>query len=178
MKNSGFNNNLTYRQTQHSNSHIQEKQKKRKRKIIWFNSPFLSNVKINIGKIFFKLLGKHFPKTNKLYKIFKKNAVKISYSCMRNMGSVISAHNQSLLTPNNNSFGCNCRNKSNCPLEEKCLTPKVIYQAYVTNDVDEEYKFYYGLTETSFKESLQTIPDRLIIDNTKMKQNCLNTRGH
>ena len=95
---------------------------------------------------------KHFPKTNKLCKIFNNNTVKISYSCMRNMGSIISAHNQRWLTPNNSSFGCNCRNKSNCPLEEKCLTPKVIYQADVTNDVDDEYKFYYGLTETSFKE--------------------------
>ena len=71
---------------------------------------------------------------------------------MRNMGSMISAHNQHFLTPNNFSFGCNCRNKSNCPLEEECLAPKVIYQADVTNDVDDEYKFYYGLTESSFKE--------------------------
>ena len=71
---------------------------------------------------------------------------------MSNMGSIISAHNQRLLTPNNSSFGCNYRNKSKCPLEEKCLTPKVIYQADVTNDADDEYKFYYGLTESSFKE--------------------------
>ena len=71
---------------------------------------------------------------------------------MSNMGSIISAHNQRLLTPNNSTFECNCRNKNNCPLEEKCLTPKVIYQADVTNDVDDEYKFYNGLTESSFKE--------------------------
>ena len=71
---------------------------------------------------------------------------------MRNMGSIISAHNQRLLTPNNSSFGCNSRNKSNCPLEGKCLKPKVIYQAAVTNYADDEYKFYYGLTESSFKE--------------------------
>ena len=94
LKNSGFNNYLPYRQPQHCNSRIQEKQKKRKRKIIQFNPPFSTNVKTNIGKIFFKLLRKHFPKTNKLYKIFNKNTVKISYSCMRNMGSIISAHNQ------------------------------------------------------------------------------------
>ena len=68
------------------------------------------------------------------------------------MSSIISANNRQLLTPNNSAFGCNCRNKSNCPLEGKCLTPKVIYQADVKNDVDNEYKFYYGLTETSFKE--------------------------
>ena len=66
LKNSGFNNNLTYRQSQHSYSHIQEKQEKRKLKIIWINPPFSTNVKTNIGKIFFKLLRTHFPKTNKL----------------------------------------------------------------------------------------------------------------
>ena len=71
---------------------------------------------------------------------------------MWNMDSVISAHNQRLLTPNNSSFGCNCRNKSNCPVEEKCLRAKIIYQADVTNDTDDKYKFYYGLTEASFKE--------------------------
>ena len=97
---------------------------------------------------------------------------------MSNMGSIISAHNQRLLTPNNSSFGCNCRNKSNYPLEEKCLTPKVIYQADATNDVDDDYKFYYGLTETSLKERFRNQPNRLIIDNTKTKQNCLNTSGH
>ena len=81
--------------------------------------------------MFFKSLRKHFPKTNKLYKIFNKNIVKTSYSCAKDIGSIISAHNKSLLTPNNSSFRCNCRNKSNWPLEENCLTPKVIYQADV-----------------------------------------------
>ena len=31
-------------------------------------------------------------------------------------------------------------------------TPKVIYQADVTNDEDDKYRFYYGLTESSFKK--------------------------
>ena len=68
------------------------------------------------------------------------------------MGSIISAYNHRLLTPENSSFGWNCRNKSNCPLEQKCLTPKVIYRADMANDEDDEYKFYYGLTESSIKE--------------------------
>ena len=110
---------------------IHTPQKKHKLKIIWFNPTFMTNIKPNVGKIFFKLLRKHFPKTNKLYKIFYKNTVKISCSCARNMGSIISGHNKSLLTPNNSSFRCNCRNKSNCPLEGNCLTQKVIYQADV-----------------------------------------------
>ena len=34
-----------------------------------------------------------------------------------------------------------CGKKSNCPLEEKCVAPKVIYQADATNDADNKYKF-------------------------------------
>ena len=89
----------------------------------------------------FNLLCKSFSKANKLHNIFNQNTVKISYSRMRNMGSIVSAHNQRLLIPDKNSFGCN---KS---VEHKCLTQKVIHQADVTNDGDNEYKFYYGLTE-------------------------------
>ena len=68
LKNSGFNDNLIYRQSEHGNSHIQEKQINRKCKTIWFNRPFSTNVKTNIGKFFFKLLRKQFPKTNKLHR--------------------------------------------------------------------------------------------------------------
>ena len=49
------------------------------------------------------------------------------------MNSIISVYNQRLLTPNNSSFGFNDRNKSICPLEKKCITPKVIYEADMTN---------------------------------------------
>ena len=48
--------------------------------------------------------------------------------------------------------GCNCRDKNTCPLENKCLTPMIIYQAAVTNDTDDTYKYYLGLAETSFKD--------------------------
>ena len=54
--------------------------KQRKRKIIWYNPPYSANIKTNIGKTFLNLMKKHFPKTNKLHKIFNKNTVKISYS--------------------------------------------------------------------------------------------------
>ena len=40
-----------------------------------------TNFETNIGKISFKLLCKHFPKMNKMFKLFNKNTVKISYRC-------------------------------------------------------------------------------------------------
>ena len=62
-------------------------------------------------KIFLHLLSKHFPKNRKKYKMFNRNTVKISYSCMKNIGSIISAHNRNVLKPIVRSYGCNCRSE-------------------------------------------------------------------
>ena len=62
-----------------------KEKRKGRRKIIWFNPPFSLSVKTNIGKLFFKILKKNFPKSNPFSKIFNKNTIKISYSCTRNM---------------------------------------------------------------------------------------------
>ena len=68
------------------------------------------------------------------------------------MKSIISVHNKQVLRKETQQFGCNCKDKNTCPLDNKCLTPQVIYQADVTNDTDDTCKFYIGLTETPFKE--------------------------
>ena len=48
--------------------------------------------------------------------------------------------------------GCNCRNKNNCPLDGKYLTPNIIYKAQVTsNQVHFKQKIYIGTAETDFK---------------------------
>ena len=71
--------------------------RKKKTKIIWFNPPFSRGVSTNIGKIFLKMIDKHFPKRNQLHKVFNRNTVKISYSCTRNMKMIIQAHNKKIL---------------------------------------------------------------------------------
>ena len=71
---------------------------------------------------------------------------------MGNVGSVLSAHNRNILYPKKSEFGCNCRSKTDCPLDNKCLTPKIVYQADVRNDTNDEKKFYLGVSETPFKE--------------------------
>ena len=88
--------------------------RKRRRKIIWFNPPYPMNVKTNISKAFLNLLHKHFPPTHLFHKIFNKNTVKISYSCVRNMNSIISAHNRPILNPPKTNYGRNCRDNINC----------------------------------------------------------------
>ena len=70
----------------------------RRRNIIWFNPPFSKSVKKNVGKIFLNLIDKHFPPSNPLHKVFNRNNVKVSYSCMENMKSTISNHNHELLS--------------------------------------------------------------------------------
>ena len=42
--------------------------------------------------------------------------------------------------------------KNSCPLNEECLTPKIIYRADVSNDENNNTKIYFGLPDTPFKE--------------------------
>ena len=113
------------------------------------------NVKTNIGKTFFKLLQKHFPPTHPIYTIFNKNKINISYSCFPNMGSIISSHNKHILNSNNTEYGCNCNNRDECPLESECFTPRIVYRADGTNSKTDEHKYYYGISDTPFKEGYE-----------------------
>ena len=80
-----------------------------------FNPPFSLSFKTNIGRTFLKLLKQHFPKSNRLHKIFNKNTLKLRYSCTSNMSSIISSHNKRLLRLRITGYGCSCRTTENCP---------------------------------------------------------------
>ena len=79
LSKSGFKTELTYKD---STAPTTKKMISRNRKIIWFNPLYNQNVSTNIAKIFLKLVGKHFPRTHRLRKIFNRNIIKVSYSCM------------------------------------------------------------------------------------------------
>ena len=66
----------------------------RKRKIIRLNPPFNRSVITNMGRRFLSLVEKHFPKENKLRKIFNKNTLKVSCSCSQNMTQIINSYNR------------------------------------------------------------------------------------
>ena len=68
------------------------------------------------------------------------------------MGSVLSRHNKNILSRKEDQYGCNCRNKAECPLDNNCLTPRIIYQADVLTNLNDSKKFYIGLADTAFKE--------------------------
>ena len=97
---SGFNEELKYKNKDSKVQTCNKQKRKRRRKIILFNSPFSLTVKTNIGKLFLKMLKKNFPNSNPFLEIFNKN-MKISYSCTRNMKLIISSHNREIITPKN-----------------------------------------------------------------------------
>ena len=118
------------------------------------------SLETNIGKAFLKLVKKHFPRNKSFHKIFNRNTIQISYSCMRNISSIIASHNISVLRPKAKEYGCNCRNKESCPLQNQCLTPKVIYEATVVNNSDDEKRIQ------PLRSDIATIYEILIMNAT------------
>ena len=85
LKKSEFNVDFKYIKIQ------RKKTKNRSRNIIWFNPPFnkaVSTNTTNIGKIFLRLINRHFPKFHRLHKVFSRNTVKVSCSCIQNMSKI------------------------------------------------------------------------------------------
>ena len=155
LKKNGYNTNLQYDKTcTHKNN---EKNKTRKLKITCFNPPFNINVATNVAKTFLTLIDKHFPKNKRLSKIFNRNTIKVSYSCLPNVKQTISNNNHRLLQlhrvkeSTQDSKLCNCRQKNSCPLDGKCLTKCVVYKATVTETTSNNEETYIGLTENEFK---------------------------
>ena len=64
-----------------------------------------------------KIFGKNFPKLCNLSKIFNQNTVKLSYSSMPNISTLISGGNSKKLKRNKNTEppNINCIKKENCP---------------------------------------------------------------
>jgi len=132
--------------------------KQRHRNVTWYNPPFSKSVKTNIGKKFLSLISKCFPKSHKLRPIVNRNTIKVSYSCMRNVGALITGHNKTLIksnkptpTANPTARTCNCRDVNKCPLSGQCLKASVVYQARVSREDNNSVQSYIGLTEGAFK---------------------------
>jgi hypothetical protein len=147
LKNSGYDHQLEFID---DNPNLPRVKKKRSRKVIWFNPPYSSNVITNIGKKFFRLIDKHFPQGHRLHKLFNRNTVKLSYSCLPNIGSVLkSTRQQASKEPSTQDKMCNCRNPTACPMDGQCLQSAMIYEATIDTGAA-QYK-YIGLTENTFK---------------------------
>ena len=142
--------------------------------MLFYKPPFNSTVKTKLGKEFLKLVDKHFPKNGPLNKIFNRNTIKISYSCMPNINSEITKSNLKIIEESknekNNETTCNCRIKASCPVEGKCLTKSVIYKVTVT--YNNKKLFYIGSTARSFKtryyEHMHSFRNNNLKESTKL----------
>lgn len=146
LDNSGYTYKLHYVQKPKA------RKRSRKRNVVWYNPPYNQNVKTNVGKAFLKIVDKCFPPGNKLHKIFNRNTIKLSYSCMPNVKVIIEGNNKRKLRNDNqtkNEKKCSCPRNTTCPLKGECLTKDLIYQATVT--CDDKRETYVGLTATDFK---------------------------
>ena len=114
LKNCRYKTKLQYQQPKENN----QNKKKRKRTIIWFNLPYSKSIKTNIGRIFIKLISKHFSPNHKFVKIFNKNTIKL---VIKNIRSKINGHNKKILQPKpaEPQKLCNC-----------LLTSSILYQVY------------------------------------------------
>ena len=166
LKNSGFKEEFTYLEENMPNDINKEKNKKydhknRKRKIIWFNTPFCRLASINIGKYFFKLIDKHFKHDNILHKIFNRKMLKISYSCTENIFQIINNHNKEIIkefqnqTNNNNNNKQNefiCKTRNDCPMNGLCNSCNVVYKGiiYPKENINDR-KTYIRISSTKWK---------------------------
>lgn len=129
--------------------------------------PFCKSVETNIGRKFLNLVNKSFLKGHTLRKIFNRNTLKMSYSCMNSVKQIINVHNNKLLQEDRtgakvhtNANTRNFRKKNKCPLNGKCLQFSVIYQAIMTcttnnsahfhNNQCHESAFTWNVTTMSF----------------------------
>ena len=132
-----------------------QKKRNRTRKIVWFNPPYSKSVATNIGKEFLNLLRVHFLTQHPFHRLFNRNTVKLSYSCMMNMNSIIKAYNTKVLIKKNDTNqteqgkSCICRDKQSFPVDNKCLTSNVVYKATANYEGTEQS--YVIITECSFK---------------------------
>ena len=79
---------------------------------------------------------------------------KVSSSLYYHTISVINTHNRNILylSPTIGRRTCNCINIPQCPLQQRCLSNNILYQASITPiGENSETKVYYGICKTTFK---------------------------
>ena len=54
-------------------------------------------MKTYIGMCFFCLMKKRFPPEHKFHKIFHRNTLKLNYSSMPNLKSLVNSHNKNII---------------------------------------------------------------------------------
>ena len=154
LESAGYGFKLEYKTQQETNTRAR---KNRSRNVLWYNPPYSRNVKTNIGKKFLTIIDTCFPKNHPLAKIFNRKTLKISYSCMPNMGKIISKQNRKKLSRSHPKIQpeCKCPANKTCLVGGKCNLEGVIYSAKVTRTDSNKSETYTGLTQDAAKKRIQ-----------------------
>ena len=96
----------------------------------------------------------HITCRDKLSAVIARLIVKLSYSCMPNLKSLINSHNQNVLKdqPQSSPETCNCLEKEDCPMNGLCLKESLLYYTTITCHKGNYAKLYKGICETTFKK--------------------------
>ena len=194
LKNSGFKGDFSYlkeditNEINKENNNYDQKNRNRKRKIIWFNPTFCKLANIDVGKYFLKLIDKHFKQDNILHKIFNRKTLTISYSCTKNISQIINSHNNEIINEfhnrvnniniNSKKIECNCKSQSDCPMNGLCNLDNVVYQAiiYPKEDISDK-KYYIGVSSTNWKIRYENHKFSFSHEHQKIKLLYLNIIG-
>ena len=73
---------------------------------------------------------------------------------MPNLDALVTSHNKTIIRKETedrqkDSRQCNCKNRDNCPVKNKCLTESIVYEAKIHHD-NKQVK-YIGITKNDFK---------------------------
>lgn len=159
LNKSGYKYNLSYKLE--TNPNAPKARRNCQRNVTWFNPPYSQNVETKVGKCFLSLIDHHLPKSKPLHKICNWNILKLSYSCMSSVKSIISRHNRAQigkpLNPpeeigtkkSRTTVIAGSRILSHLREIVMCGTLSV-YQAEVVTPQSKET--YIGLCDTTFKE--------------------------
>ena len=71
---------------------------------------------------------------------------------MSNISSIILGHEKNLFSSTVTQYACNCWIRKDWPLQNEYLTPNITYTADAHCEANKDYKFYFGVAETPFKE--------------------------
>ena len=96
---------------------------------------------------------------------------------MPNMKNIINTHNKKIINPPKDNIArtYNCIRKHQCPLNEKCLTNNVLYQASITTNEENPkakiYLFIMAFVKQHSSPDMRTIRKHSTTSNTKLIQN-------
>ena len=95
------------------------------------------------------------------------------------MTNLIGSHIEKITNSSNETKGktCSWRNKSNCPLDNKCRTDKIVYIVYLI-DCDIKWSILKKCSEYSIVSKLcnLSILEKLVMCNFRQKDNLLKRR--